>query len=110
MSDALNAIVDRTSANHGSRTAVAAVAGRGRWAASNFVAVTFALSLSILPSAKAIDPADALKFAVSLPSLMLILPLSRAEPLTRCGMLVVADCKSGRVPMISKLAGARERS
>src|SRR5213595_2499107 len=102
MSDALNSIVDRRSANHGLRTAVAAVGlsavalptvdERGRLldAPNNFVAVTFALTFSILPSADAIGPADALTFAINLPSLMSILPLTCAEPVTRCGRLAVA--------------------
>src|ERR1043166_7667663 len=99
MSDALNAIVDRTSANHGSRTVEAAVSAAFRF--SNFVAVTFALSLSILPSAKATDPADAFRFAVSLPSLMSILPSSRAEPLARWGILAVADLDRQSTPLNS---------
>src|ERR1051325_9719144 len=87
MLDPLNSAVDRTSANHGSRTVEAAAPAALRL--SNFVAVTFAFSVSIFPSAKPTASAEALRLIVSLPFLMSILPLTCAEPLSCWRILAV---------------------
>src|SRR5260370_3095666 len=70
-------------------------------------ALRLALSLSIVPFSNPIDPADALRFALSFPFFMSILPLILAEPVSFCGIPAGNRLRSIAPPDISSVAALR---